>query len=111
MTYRDDAPSLRGECERLRAEVARLRAKRAPTPSRWPLALLMPDSFALLVAGTVASALCVMGALTVLIRYVADGVIYSGTPREQRVAIVAGLLALLWALAFVRRVPVEGSAR
>ena len=109
MTYRDDAPSLRAECVRLRAEVARLRARPARVPMR--LVVRPPESLGAFVAGVLATALGMIGALLVLVRFIVDGVVYSGTPREARTVIVAGVLALVWALAFVRRVPAAEGAR
>ena len=106
MTYRDDAPSLRAECERLRAEVAGLRAKLHP-PARW---IIVRDGTCPRepeVTATMLLAMHVLASMTWAVAFVAVG----WCVWTQRGALVLIVAAGLWALAFVRRVPAEGSAR
>ena len=90
--YRDDAPSLRAECERLTREVVRLRAP----ARRWRVT--SAGAWWLAVANTGATALW------------AVNVAGAGwTPANiGRVALNVVAWAL-WALTCVRRVPVEGA--
>ena len=90
MTYRDDAPSLRGECERLRAK-----------PARAPMRYVLRAGGAWVAAANACNTL-------VVVLDIADG---TRGPWPIARAVWYALLWSMWALAFVRRVPVEGSAR
>ena len=107
MTYRDDAPSLRAECERLRAEVARLRAKPARVPMRWRVVSdpRWPDDWS--AAASLLWTYTLVAAAVWAIGFIASG--WCGWTQRYAAALAAGVA--LWTLAFVRRVPAEGSAR
>ena len=95
MTYRDDAPSLRAECERLRAENAGLRAE--PAPTRYELAA----------GGAWVATANVCNTLVVVL----DAFDGSHGPWRVARAVWCALMWALWALAFVRRVPAAEGAR
>jgi len=98
-------PDLAAECDALRAEVAALRAQSARVPMRWQIVRdgsipREPDTVA-----TMLVAVHVLASLTWSVGFVAVGW-REWTQRGAAVLIVA---AALWALAVVRRVPVEGA--
>lgn len=89
--YRNQRESLQQENQQLRAEVARLRAS---PPTR--LGIVDPTG-----AGMAARAL----GLGLGVAFALGWALVGGNPRPSAWALVAGLLGLGWALAFVRRVP------
>ena len=104
MTYR--TPDLAAECAALRAEVAALRAKRARAPTRWSAQLMA--GAVLTPAGAVA-ALYALAAFWATLMFVIEGLAWFRAPWVVRLALVLAVGAVWWALAFVRRVPVEGA--
>ena len=95
MTAPYRTPDLAAECDALRAEVAALRAKRARVPMR----------FVLRAGGAWLAFANVCNALVVVLNAF-DG---SHGPWRIARAVWCVLMWSLWALAFVRRVPVEGA--
>jgi len=96
MTYRDETATLRAEVERFRAENSALRAKPARVPMRWTLSEAGKSDgagglFLITTLGWLADAL----------GFVGNG----AHPAVLRGAAVCAVATLLWALAFVRRVP------
>lgn len=104
MTYRTPDPA--SAADALRAEVARLRAKPARVPMRW---IIDTESVAAFAVTAAVIAIGLTGGLCLVGRFIEAGVIYSGAPQERRAFGVCGTLLLVWALAFVRRVPAEGA--
>ena len=97
VTYRTPDPA--AELAALRAEVAALRAKPA---TRWSLNEAgRSEGGSGLVLVTLGAWCCEAIAF----------VFYGACPPVLRGAVVCAVASLLWALAFVRRVPAEGSAR
>ena len=97
-TYRESTEALRAEVTRLEGEVARLSEKR---PMRWEV-----DSDGMGRGGWSDGACCcavlwVLAAIGAAIPWV----LFGDDPRVLRGLCLVGGSAILWALAFVRRVP------
>ena len=105
--FRSDVECLRADNARLTARVAELESP--PTPAKVPMkwvVLYENDRDSPSIAGLAIGFIIVVSyAVVAAFTFVVWGHVPMTSPIEQRGAIVFAILAALWCLAFVRRVP------